>query len=344
MGKRKILAVFLIVFSVMLSSFAFYGHQVIYTPNVLVDAQEDRILTIPKGMTFETLQNKLYDDRYVNDLVSFSLVAKILNYDDGVQPGHYTLTPNMTNVRLVKFLKAGNPPVRVPFNSARRLGDLINHFEKYLAVDSAEFMQHVALEDVQAKYGFDEANMISMFLPDTYEFFYKSSPEVILNKMKAAYDQFWTEERLQKAKNIGLTPQQVSVLASIVRGETAKMDEAPKIAGLYKNRLDIGMRLQADPTLVFANEDFTIRRVKKGDREIDSPYNTYKYKGLPPGPINMPTKAYLDAVLNLENHDHIYMVADASFNGYHVFSKDYDEHLKNARKLWRALNKREIDR
>ncbi|MEQ9230280.1 MAG: endolytic transglycosylase MltG, partial [Cyclobacteriaceae bacterium] len=219
MGKRKILAVFLIVFSVMLSSFAFYGHQVIYTPNVLVDAQEDRILSIPKGMTFEELQNKLYDDRFVNELVSFSLVAKVLNYDDMVQPGHYTLTPNMTNVQLVKFLKIGNPPVRVPFNTARRLGDLINHFEKYLAVDSAEFMQYVARADVQAKYGFDEANMISMFLPDTYEFFYKSSPEVILDKMKAAYDKFWTEERLQKAENIGLTPQEVSVMASIVRGE-----------------------------------------------------------------------------------------------------------------------------
>ncbi len=344
MRKRNFLAIFLIVFTVMLSSFTFYGYQLIYTPNVLVEADDEEIFTIDKGMTFQELQTKLGDTRLVNDLVAFSFVAKLLGYHKNVQPGHYTITPNMTNVELIRYFERGNPVVRVTFHTARRLGDLANQFSDFLLLDSAQLMQFVVREDVQEKYGLDQANMIGLFLPDTYEFYYKATPEAVLDKMKASYDKFWTEERLQKAENLGLTKEEVTVLASIVRGETAKMDEASRVAGVYKNRLDIGMRLQADPTLIFAQSDFSIRRVKKGDREIDSPYNTYKHKGLPPGPINMPSRAYIDAVLNVEDHEYLYFCADASFNGYHIFAKNYNDHLKNARKLWRALNKRQIER
>ena len=345
MGKRKILAVFLIVFTVMLSSFSFYIYQLIYTPNVLVDQEEEVIFTIPKGeVSFKELQNRLYDEGIVRNVMAFSLVAKVMSYDENIKPGHYTLSPDMTNVDLVKFLRIGNPPVRVSFVTARRISDLADHFEKYLLMDSASFMQYAYSPEAHERYGLDSLNIISLFLPDTHEFFYRVTPERLFDKMFEAYQSFWTEERIQKASNIGLTPQEVSVMASIVRGETAKMDEAARVAGVYMNRLTIGMRLQADPTLIFAQEDFSIRRVKKGDREVDSPFNTYLYAGLPPGPINMPTQAYVDAVLNVEDHNYLYFCADAEFNGYHVFARNYDDHLRNARKLWRALNEREIDR
>lgn len=344
MRKRKILAVFLIVFTVLLSSFAFYTYQLIYTPNVLVESLTDETFSIDRGDTFSDVQKKLGDSKMVNDLMAFSFVAKIMGYHKAVKPGHYVLTPNMTSMDAIRILKRGNPTVRVRFHTARRLENLAATFAKYLYLDSAELMQYFTQEEVQQEYGFNRENMVGLFLPDTYEFYYEASGADILNKMKRAYESFWTEERLQKAENLGLTPQEVSTLASIVLAETAQVDEAPKIAGLYKNRLDNGMRLQADPTLIFAQNDYSIRRVKKGDREIESPYNTYKYKGLPPGPIRMPSKAYLDAVLDMEEHEYLYFCADASFNGYHLFAKDYDDHLKNARKLWRALNQRGIER
>lgn len=344
MRKRKLLAAFLIVFTVMLSSFSFYGYQMIKTPNINIDTEDDAIFTIDRGMTFKELQNKLYDTKTVNDLITFSFLAKLMGYDENVQSGHYTLTPNMTNLEAIRFFWQGNPPVKVQFHNVRTIDNLSTIFSKHLAMDSAEWSQHFSQEDVQSKLGFNRENLISMFLPDTYEFYYKVDPDELMSRIKTNYNKFWTDERLQKAENIGLTPQEVSTLASIVRGETAKMDEASDVAGLYLNRLKKGMRLQADPTLIFAQQDFTIRRVRKGDKEIDSPYNTYKYKGLPPGPIYMTTKAYIDAVLDAADHEYLYMCAKADFSGYHAFAKSFDTHLKNARRFQRALNKRGIER
>jgi UPF0755 protein len=344
MRNRKILALFLIVFTVMLSSFTFYGYQLIYTPNVNVDNDQEIIFTIDKGMDFKELQDKLYTTRVVNDLVAFSFMAKLMGYHKNIQPGHYTIKPNMTNLEAIRYLRIGNPIVEVTFQNLRRIDDVSAVFAEYLLVDSATLSQYFDREEVQVKYGLNRENLIGLFMPDSYEFFYKATPEQILDKMKANYDAYWTEERLQKAKNLNLTPAEVTTLASIVKGETSKLDEAPRIAGAYLNRLRIGMRLQADPTLIFAKEDYNIRRVRKGDREVDSPYNTYKYGGLPPGPINMPEKAYLNAVLNAESHQYIYFCAKADFSGYHAFAKDFDTHLLNARAFQRALNQRGIDR
>ena len=344
MRKRKILAVFLIVFTVLLSSFTFYGYQMLYTPNINIDTEEDLVFSIERGTTFKELQNSLYDTKVVNDLISFSFLSRMMGYDDNVQPGHYTLTPDMTNLETIQVFNRGNPVVKVQFHNARTIDNLASIFSNRLAMDSTEWSQYFSREEVQNELGFNRENLISIFLPETYEFYYKVKPEDLVDKIKTTYDKFWTKERMQKAENVGLTMQEISTLASIVRGETAKMDEAPIIAGLYLNRLKKGMRLQADPTLVFAQKDFSIRRVRKGDKEIDSPYNTYKYKGLPPGPIYMTTKQYIDAVLNASDHEYLYMCAKADFSGYHAFANGYDVHLKNARRLWRALNERRIER
>lgn len=316
----------------------------LYTPNINIDTEDDLVFSIDRGTSFKELQNNLYDTKVVNDLITFSFLSRMMGYDENVQPGHYTLKPDMTNLETIRFFNRGNPVVKVQFHNARTIDNLASIFSKRLAMDSAEWSQYFSREEVQNELGFNRENLISIFLPETYEFYYKVEPDDLMNKVKSTYDIFWTEERVQKAENIGLTTQQVSTLASIVRGETAKMDEASNVAGLYLNRLKKGMRLQADPTLIFAQQDFSIRRVRKGDKEIDSPYNTYKYKGLPPGPIYMTTKPYIDAVLNAEDHEYLYMCAKADFSGYHAFAKSFDIHLKNARKFQRALNKRGIER
>ncbi|HWL00047.1 MAG TPA: endolytic transglycosylase MltG, partial [Parapedobacter sp.] len=195
-----------------------------------------------------------------------------------------------------------------------------------------------------AGYGFDSANFLSMFVPNTYELYWNTTTEQFADRMHNEYEKFWNDERRQKAETINLNPQEVAVLASIVKGEALHTDEMPAIAGLYLNRLRKGMLLQADPTVIFANNDFTIRRVLYRHLRTDSPYNTYLYRGLPPGPIMMPSIAAIDAVLNYQQHDYIYMCAKDDFSGYHNFAVTQAEHNINARKFQQALNERNIKR
>jgi len=185
---------------------------------------------------------------------------------------------------------------------------------------------------------FEEETILSLFIPNTYEFWWNTSATGLFDRMHEEYQKFWTEERKQKAAALGLSQKEVSTLASIVQAESQKSDERPRIAGVYINRLRMGMPLQADPTLVFAAGDFNIKRVTAKQMAIDSPYNTYKYTGLPPGPINLPDLNSLDAVLNAEKHDYLYFCAKADFSGYHSFAVGYNEHLSNARRYQQALN------
>jgi UPF0755 protein len=193
--------------------------------------------------------------------------------------------------------------------------------------------------EAQVKFGLDLSNNILLFIPDTYEVYWTISPEALLDKMESAFKRFWTNERLEKAKNLKLTQAQIMTIASIVQSETNKVDEMPRVAGVYLNRLAIDMPLQADPTVVFALGDFEIKRVLSGHKAIDSPYNTYKYNGLPPGPIAIPTRQAIDAVLNFEKHDFLFFCAREDFSGYHNFTKDFAEHIRNARIYQSALNK-----
>ncbi len=328
----------------MLSSFAFYTYQIIYTPNVLVEEQ-NRYFDIPRGTTFKQLQDKLAKERIVNDLVSFSFLAKLKDLDTNVKNGMYLIKANMTNIELINLLRSGSQtPVSLTFSNARLLEQLPKILTKSLEIDSAELAPILLHDSTAAKYGFTKETFISMFIPNTYEVYWTLTPEALLDRMKREYDNFWTEERKQKAEDLGMTQIEVSTLASIVQGETNKMDEAPSIAGVYINRLNRRIPLQADPTLVYAIGDFSIRRILNKDKEFESPYNTYKYYGLPPGPINMPSIPALDAVLNYDEHKYLYFCADANFSGYHVFAKTLREHNINARRFQRALNLQRIYR
>ena len=344
MRKKNLIAIFLIVFTMMLSSFAFYTYQILYTPNALVEDQP-RLFAVPHGMTFKGLQDKLADERVVNDLVSFSFLAKLKDLDTSLKPGMYSLKADMTNLELINLLRSGSQtPVNLTFSYARLLSQLPTRLTQSLEIDSAA-MAEVLLADTTAEYyGFNDQTFISMFIPNTYEVYWTESPKEILDRMKREYDRFWNEERIQKAADLGMEPVEVSTLASIVQSETNKMDEAGTIAGVYVNRLKRGIPLQADPTLVFAIGDFTIRRILNKDKEFESPYNTYKNAGLPPGPISMPSIPALESVLNAEEHKYLYFCAKEDFSGYHVFARTLTEHNVNARKFQRALNRERIYR
>lgn len=338
MKRKKIIVVFMLVFTILLSSFAFYAWQVVYSPNILVE-KDDRVLIIPEHATFDQVQDLLYDKEYVNDLVSFSFLARLMDYDKNIKPGRYELKSNMTNLQAIRLLRSGlQAPVNITFNNIRLKEDIAEKITKNIMIGEEEFNAALDSFVVANDDGFNEQNIIGMFIPNTYEVYYDISGKELVERMNQEYHKFWDEERLAKADSIGLTPREVSVLASIVQAESVKPDESRRIAGLYMNRLKRGIALQADPTLVFASGDFGLKRVLNVHKEIDSPYNTYLHTGLVPGPINMPTIRSLDAVLNYEHHNYIYMCAREDFSGYHNFTGSLQQHLANARRYQRQLS------
>lgn len=344
MNRKKFVAVFMIVFTVMASSFAFYFYQMLFTPNILVE-REDELFAIAPGATFKEVQDNLYDLGIVNDLVSFSFLAKVRDYDDFVKPGLYSLHKDMSNLQAVNLLTSGTQhPVNLTFTLARKIEELPEKIAPFVHFSEEELAQIMLSESVAKSYGFDPETFISMFVPNTYEVYWTITPEQFLDRMKKEYDRFWNADRLAKAEAIGLTPVEVSTLASIVESETKKMDEAPRVAGVYLNRLKREMLLQAGPTLKFAIGDFSIQRILDKDKEVASPYNTYKNSGLPPGPISLPSIGALNAVLNAENHTYLYFCAKADLSGYHVFATDIQQHNRNAKELHRVLDKEKIFR
>ncbi len=337
--RKKILLVGLISVSVLSISMTFYFYQVFFSPNALIDQEEPYLLEIPTNAVYPQVASQLYEQRVINDALSFGFVAKVLGYQEDVKPGLYRINPKMSNLDLVHMLRSGRQtPVQVTFNTIRTKDDLAEKITAKLEVSQEQFLALVQDSVYIRSFDFEEETILSMFIPNTYEFWWNTSATELFDRMHQEYQKFWTEERKQKAAALGLSQKEVSTLASIVQAESQKADERPKIAGVYLNRLRMGMALQADPTLVFAAGDFTIKRVTAKQIAIDSPYNTYKYTGLPPGPINLPDINSLDAVLNAERHDYVYFCAKEDFSGYHSFAVSYNEHLINARRYQKALN------
>jgi UPF0755 protein len=317
---------------------------VINSPNILVD-KESRFVYIPTGAGFDEVRNMFYEQDIVNNVVAFSFLAKIMNYDELVKPGRYLLTGNMSNRDAIRMLRAGEQvPVNITFNNVRLLEDLPPKICQGIELKPGELQEKLDDPSVREAYGFNNDTFKCMFIPNTYEVYWTISVEELLDRMHQEYMDYWTEERKKKADSANLSPVEAIILASIVKAECSMTEEAPVIAGLYINRLKRNYALQADPTVVYANGDFGIKRVLNKHKEIDSPYNTYLYPGLPPGPINMPEPVYIDAVLNYARHNYLYMVARADFSGYHVFSTNLQDHLALAAKYQRALNKEGIYR
>ena len=341
--RKKFTLVLLIGISVLAISMTFYFYQVFFSPNTMVQSDQPYLLKIPSNSVYKNVVDQLYNDKVINDALSFGFVSKILGYQDDVKPGLYRVEAKMNNLQLVRMLRSGAQlPVKVTFNNVRTKTDLAEKITANLEVTEEQFLEMIQDSVFIRKFDFEEETIMSMFIPNTYEFWWNTSPEELFDRMHKEYQRFWTEERKQKAQAMGLSQKQVSTLASIVQAESQKADERPRIAGVYLNRLRIGMPLQADPTLVFAAGDFSIKRLTGVHMAIDSPYNTYKYAGLPPGPINLPDINSLDAVLNAEQHKYMYFCAKEDFSGYHAFAVTYNEHINNARRYQRALNAAKI--
>lgn len=334
--KTRKLALFLIGSSLLIV-FSFYTYQILYTPNILVE-RDDRDFLVEEGATFRTVQTGLAGD-YVNDMVSFSFLARLMKYDRNIRPGLYRLKRDMTNLEAIEALRAGEQaPVNIIFNNVRLISELGEKITRNTSVAPADFDDAVAEFIAHNDDGFTKENILCMFIPNTYQVYYNITAEALVARMHNEYSNFWDAERRIRADSMKMTPIEVSILASIVRAETVKPSEAKTVAGLYLNRLRKDIPLQADPTLVFAVGDFTLKRVLNVHKEINSPYNTYIHAGLPPGPINMPSIDFIDAVLNAEKHNYYYMCAREDFSGYHNFARNLTEHNRNAAKYQNALS------
>ncbi len=329
--------------SVLMITLTFYFYQVFFSPNTLIDLETSYMLKIKSNDTYKNVADELFEKAVINDALSFGFVAKLMGYQEAVKPGLYTVSPRMSNLDLVRMLRSGRQtPVRITFNNVRTKEDLAEKITTNLEVSETQFIEMIMDSVYIRKFDFEEETIMSMFIPNTYEVWWNIAPDALFDRMYKEYQSFWTDERKAKAAKLGLSPKEVSALASIVQAESQKSDERPRIAGVYLNRLRIGMPLQADPTLVFAAGDFSIKRLTGVHMAIDSPYNTYKYAGLPPGPINLPDINSLDAVLNAEDHKFIYFCAKEDFSGYHAFAENYNDHMANARRYQRALNTAKI--
>ena len=342
MSKKKIL-IPLIIFSTILTTGSVYTYQMLYSPNFLINA-EDKFIIIEENTDFNELIKKLEDDTLINDILSFSFLSKLMEYQENIKIGAYKVKMNMSNYEMITMLRSGNQtPIKLTFTYARKIEDLAEKITTKLKMSKDDLLNYLN-ENINNYSGFKKIDIISIFLPDTYEVYWNISPEKLTNKMYSEYKKFWNEERLSKLDKINLNQKEAIVLASIVASESRMLDEADRIAGLYINRLNRNMRLQADPTLIFAANDFTIRRVLNKHKKIKSPYNTYIHRGLPPGPIRLASKKYIDAVLNYEKHNYIYMCAKEDFSGYHAFATNLSDHNRNAKKFQIALNMRKIYR
>ena len=331
--------------SVFAIAISYYIYQMAYTPSVLTQKEaKEQVLYIPKGMSYNELAEKLRTDGTIQHPVAFGVFSKWLGYVDNVKAGRYILTPNTNTIDFVRQLRSGNQaPVNVTFNeNLRFLPELAGKITNNLALDSADFTTYLLDENTAKEFGFDKDNFISMFIPNTYEMYWTATKEEVVERMKKEYDKFWTDEKKQLAKEQGLSQKEVAILASIVDAETRYADEKPRVAGVYLNRLKKEMLLQADPTLVFAHKDFTIKRVLNSHKEIESPFNTYKYVGLPPAPIRLPSISGLNAVLKAEDHNYIFFCAKEDLSGYHAFAETNAQHEANARRYHNALNERGI--
>ena len=307
------------------------------------NVKETVYLYIDDRKDYNDLLLQLQSTAKINDIRLFRKLAEALDYPQSMKTGRYAVTSKISCKDLLLNLKRGNQtPCKITFNNIRLKSELPENIGPQLMFGPAALQQSLNDPAIYSKYGFDEQTIQCMFIPNTYEMYWNISTERFLDRMKKEYDQFWTPERLKKAAGIPLSPVQVSTLASIVEEETIASDEYPVVAGLYINRLKKGMLLQADPTVKYAVGDFTLRRILYAHLEIDSPYNTYKHSGLPPGPIRIPSIKGLDAVLNHAHHQYLYMCAKEDFSGRHNFATTLAEHTRNAQRYQAALNKNNI--
>jgi UPF0755 protein len=336
---KKNFAIITLVFLVIVVVTGIWMYQMFFGPAV-----EERVTVLLRAdESYEEMTKKVKSSLEYH--LSFDIYAKRINLDRGIEPGKYTFDKGMSVVQVARTLKFGSDnSVLLTINNARTPEILAGKISRQIYADSLSLVNAMRNSELIKELGFESAEaMFSIFLPNTYEVYRNITPEALVRKLKAESDKFWASaKRQEQLERLGLTPYEVMTLASIVHEETNAKEEMARVAGVYVNRLKIDMPLQADPTLKYAAGDFSIKRVLDKHKEIDSPYNTYMYRGLPPTPIAMPDMAAIEGVLNYENHDYLYFCARPEMDGRHNFAKSLAEHNRNAQAYHRALNKMNI--
>lgn len=321
----------------------FLGYRMFYKPNVWLNGKDSMAINIKSGATWDDVKQMLYKNGTIIERESFEHMANLMKYPKLIKPGHYLITEKMSNRQLLNKLRSGKQdPVNLVFNNIRTKQELAGHIAEQIEADSVSILKKLEDNDFLKQYDYNSQDVMSMFIPNTYQVYWNISAEKFMDRMFKENQAFWNQKRMQRLTEIRLTKLQAYTLASIVEKESNKNDEKPDIAGVYINRLRDGWLLQADPTLVFALGDFSIKRVLNVYKTIDSPYNTYKYFGLPPGPICLPSIQSIDAVLNFREHKYMFFCAREDFSGYHNFAVTMYEHMLNAEKYQAALNQKGI--
>ena len=340
MKKTKKTVIICLGLTILAIFFAFYVRKVVFfTPNTNCFST----LVIPKNASFNQVLDSLSQKKMIKNIQTFKIAAKILKYDKHIMRGRYIIKAHETNYQLIKKLRKGQHyPVTFTFNNVRTISDFIQKTDKKFLFSTKELQNLLENEDFLNALGFTKETLPALFIPNTYQIYYDIDADEFVDKFKTFYHHFWNEKRLQQADAISLIPNEVTTLASIVEEENYKAFEKPIIAGVYINRLRIGMKLQADPTVKFAVGDFTLQRILFKHLETKSPYNTYMYVGLPPGPIRFPAPSTMDSVLHYTKHNYLYMCAKEDFSGEHNFAATLSEHERNAKKYRNALNKLKI--
>lgn len=322
----------------------YYYYEQLFSP-VLFDRLETTELKIKTGALLEDVLFELKKNNQIKRLNGFKWLSAKMGYtDQTIKPGRYILTPGMNNITLVRLLRSGNQtPVKVVIYEGRTPDDILRKAEQNLEADPEELLDTLYSDYFLQSIGHTKDDAMSIFIPNTYEVYWNISPKNFLIKMHQEAQKFWKKnDRKSLAEKKGLTTNQVYTLASIVEKETNHAPEKPIIAGVYLNRLKKGMRLQADPTVIFAKKAYTLQRVKFNDLQFISPYNTYLNEGLPPGPISIASIESIDAVLNAEDHDYIFFCAKPGFAGQHAFASTLSAHSQNARKFHTWMNEQNI--
>ena len=347
MYLKKILLTVVLLGLVGMACFSYYVYQNIFTPNTGFNNPQAHVF-IPTGATFKMVQEEL--SPLLKDMNTFVTVAQRKGYSSNIKAGHFIIKKGSNNNEIINSIRSGNIPVTIKFNNQERLENLAGHLAKQIELDSASLLNAMLDVDFLKASGFTQDTALGMYIANSYEVYWNTSPKAFCQKMLKQYNAFWNTSRVAKAKAISLSKDQVMALAAIVQKETAMIQERPMVAGLYLNRLKKGMLLQADPTVIFAKKktenDFkqVIKRVLFKDLKIDSPYNTYRYSGVPPGPITMPDVSAIDGVLNYKKHDFYFMVADVENFGYHKFAKTLSAHNRNKKQYVNWINKQGVKR
>ena len=344
---KKILLAILVIGLVVAAFFANFVYKAMLKPNTAF-SNEEAYVYIPTKASYDEVRGQL--EPLLKDIESFDDLAEQKKYTTNIKAGRYAIKKGMTNNDIINSIRSNNLPIKLSFNNQISLEKLAGRVSEVIEADSLSILKAMNDKTFLSENNFNEATALGMYLPNSYEFFWNTSAEKFRDRMLTEYQRFWNETRVKKGEAIGLSPNEVITLASIVYEESKQASEQPIIAGLYMNRLKAGIPLQADPTLKFAAyklpkyQNTVIKRVLNVHKDIDSPYNTYKNLGLPPGLITMPDISAIEAVLNYEKHKYLYMCADAKRVGYHKFAKTLSQHNANASEYQRYLSSQGINK